>query len=398
MTTLLTRRSLLASGAAALAMGQSSVAFARGVGEKRFVFIMLRGGMDGLAAVPPVGDPDFSTQRGPMAISRALGARPLSGGFALHPAMPEAHALFQARELLVVHAIAPPHRTRSHFDAQNVLEGGGVRAFERRDGWLNRALLGLGGEASDLGFAIAQNMPLAMRGPAKVSSWAPRRITELPELLTDRIADMYANDPILSAAFASGLSARDMAAQSNGGMMGGAKGVRPLVLAANAALAAEFLSRPNGPRIAMLEGGQWDTHAGQGLAQGKLARLLADLSVALAALKTGLGPAWRETVVVAATEFGRTVRPNGARDTDHGFGGAAFVAGGAVTGGQVIADWPGLSNAALFDGRDLAATTDMRSLFKAVLSDHLGVTDRHLNASVFPGSQNARALANVIRS
>jgi uncharacterized protein (DUF1501 family) len=288
MIALLTRRSLLASGAAALVAGQPTIAFARGIGEKRFIFIILRGGMDGLAAVPPVGDPDFMAQRGLMAISRALGARPLSDGFALHPAMPEAHALFHERELLVVHAAAPPHRTRSHFDAQNVLEGGGVRAFERRDGWLKRALLGLGGEAADLGFAIAQNMPITMRGPTKVSSRAPSRITKLPEPLTDRIAEMYANYSVLSAAFASGLSSREMVAQSKGGMMGGAKGVRPLVLVANAVLAAEFLSRPNGPRIAMLEGGQWDTHAAQGLAQVKLTRLLADLSAALAALK----PAW----------------------------------------------------------------------------------------------------------
>lgn len=388
-----TRRAFLAGAAAltATAAPPPTLALARLPAERRFVFILLRGGMDGLAAAPPVGDPDYLAQRGVLALG--AGARALNGRFALHPAMAEAHALYRAGELLVVHAAAPPHRTRSHFDAQNILENGGAHAHSRKDGWLNRAIAAAGG-APETGLAIAPSLPLAMRGPAKVGSWAPRLAPALPETLLDRAAEMYAGDPVLADALARGLATRNAAAD----MTGGARGLRAIALTENAALAASLLARPDGPRVAMLEGGQWDTHAAQGVETGRLARLLGDLSGALAALKTGLGPAWRETVVVAATEFGRTVRPNGARGTDHGLGSAAFLAGGAVAGGQVIADWPGLAPAALFEGRDLPATTDLRSVLKGVLGPHLRLADATLLGEVFPQSQEARPLADILRS
>lgn len=394
MTLMSSRRDILKAGATALVGAATpGLALARMPGEQRFVFILLRGGMDGLAVVPPLGDPDYARQRGGLALKAGQGAAPLMGPFALHPAMPEALAMYQARQLAVIHAVAPPHRTRSHFDAQNVLEGGGVRAFQRKDGWLNRALAAAGAELGG-GLAIASAMPLAMRGAKPVASWAPRQAPALADGFQERLARMYADDPILSAALDRGLTIK---ASAEGGMAGKMRPVRALSLAANARLAADFLRRQNGPRVAMLDGGQWDTHVGQGTLQGRMPRLLTDLDNAFAALKSGLDAHWRQTVVVAVTEFGRTVRPNGGNGTDHGFGSAAFVLGGAVRGGRVVADWPGLSDRALFEGRDLMATMDMRRVLKGLLQDHLKLASAKLDHDVFPDSGGVRPLDGLIR-
>lgn len=383
-----TRRHFLKAGLATAALPR--FAFAKSLGERRFVFMLLRGGMDGLAAVPPWADPDYADLRAGLALNRDDGAFPLDGRFWLHPAMPEAYALYKAGELAIVHASAPPHRTRSHFDAQNIVESGGVRAFERKDGWLNRAIGAAGGD----GLAVAGTLPLAMRGAASVGSWAPRRRRRsLSETLTERVQGMYAADPILGPAFARAL---DIQAMANGAP-GGARRSRAFTLALDAEVAAELLSRPAGPRVAMLEGGQWDTHAGQGARHGRMARLLGDLSAALGQLKSGLGPAWTETVVVVATEFGRTVRPNGANGSDHGHGGVTFLAGGAVAGGKVVADWPGLAPGALYDGRDLAATTDLRSVLKGAVGGHLRVSNATLTRDIFPGSVDAPPLQDLIK-
>lgn len=396
---MLTRRTFLTHSAALSGALVPGLTMASAPGERRFVFMLLRGAMDGLAAVPPLGDADYAAVRGRLALQPDMGALPLHNGFALHPAMTEAHELYWAGDLLAVHAVAPPHQTRSHFDAQNILENGATRAFARKDGWLNRALSTIGGDAMDLGLAIAETEPLTMRGAARVAGWAPRRVVLISETLSERVSAMYARDPVLAPAFAQGLKAHALASANAGsdGRMGGAGGGRAFVLAENAGLAAEFLARPDGPRIAMLEGGQWDTHAGQGVANGRIARLLGDLSAAFGRLKQGLGPAWAHTVVVAATEFGRTARPNGALGTDHGYGGAAFIAGGAVNGGKVIADWPGLSQRALYEGRDLMATTDLRAVLKGVLGDHLRVPRQALDATVFPDSRSVRPIFDIIR-
>ena len=391
-----TRRQILQTSLGAIAgAALPQAAFARLPSEKRFVFMLLRGGMDGLAAVPPLGDPDYASQRGELALGPAAGGWRLDDRFALHPAMPVAHELYRLGEFTVIHAIAPPHQTRSHFDAQNVLEGGGVRAFQRRDGWLNRALAAAGADAGG-GLAIATALPLAMRGPQPVASWAPRQTPDLAQSYMDRVAAMYADDPILAPALAQGLAIRAATAAETLAP-GRVRPARALTLQINAKLAADLLRAPEGPRVAMLEGGQWDTHAGQGVVDGRLPRLLSDLDAAFSALKSGLGPIWRQTVVIAVTEFGRTVQPNGSQGSDHGYGSAVFVAGGAVKGGRVIADWPGLAPRALFEGRDLMATMDMRRPIKAVLSDHLNLVTAKLDHDVFPESSGIRPLESLIR-
>ncbi len=166
----------------------------------------------------------------------------------------------------------------------------------------------------------------------------------------------------------------------------------------SAEAAARFLAAADGPRIAVIEASGWDTHANQGAETGQLANRLAGLDAGVAKLRTGLGEAWEDTVVAIVTEFGRTVRVNGTRGTDHGTAGAAILVGGAVRGGRVLADWPGLAPRALHEGRDLRPTTDLRALFKAVLAEHLGLDTGFIDREVFPGSGAARRLDGLIRA
>ena len=366
--------------------------------DNRLVVVILRGGMDGLAAVPPVGDPDYQRQRQGLAIDGAL---PLQGPFALHPALPRLHGMYGAGELAVVHAVATPYRGRSHFDGQDLLESGAVAA---RDGWLNRALAatvgaGVGGGEPG-GIALAQAMPLILRGDAAVTSWAPTVLPAGDDDTVNRILDLYRDDAVLGPALSQALATRDMAAgaldakdmRRMSGPRGGGNRRRFVTLAK---AAGRFLADDMG--VAVLDYGGWDTHAGQGAAEGDLARTLAGLDEGLGALADGLGPMWRRTAVVVITEFGRTVAINGTGGTDHGTASAALLLGGAVSGGRVIADWPGLKREALYDFRDLMPTTDLRAVLKGVLRDHLAVDDGAL-ARVFPDSDGVAAMDGLVRA
>ena len=387
----------------------------------RFVLVVLRGGLDGLAAVPAPGDPTFEPARGVLA-REASSALPLSGPFALHPAMPQLHAMYGQGEALVVHAAGLPYRERSHFDAQQVLESGGVRPFEIDTGWLARAL------ASDARRGIALNtaVPLVLRGPGDIDTWAPSTGPEPTGDLLTRLERLYHEDRVLGPALARARGLRQeadmpigpmaagapMAGAGNvagnvaGSAMAGAVGMaaagNPPAAAARPAVAlarraAEFLARPGGPQAAVLELGGWDTHANQAAPNGALANGLRTLDASLAAMRDVLrGPdaegAWGRTVVVVVTEFGRQVAANGTMGTDHGSGGAAFVLGGAVRGARVLADWPGLAARDRYEGRDLRTTTDLRAVFRSVLGDHLGVSTAALDRQVFPGTTSALRL------
>jgi|SRR5579875_3148 len=458
------RREFLKGGALAAAgvaasevLTTSRVAFAAGRrvggrGDSRLVVVILRGAMDGLAAVPPCGDPDYARLRGEIAIpppGTAGGALPLDGIFALHPAFAFLHARYAAGELAVVHAVASPYRARSHFDGQDVLENGTAQPHAVQTGWLNRALAALpaarssgqtagrlgreGDRRRELAVALGQNVPLVMRGPIEVASWAPSHLASLDEETLQRVQDLYSHDPLLSQRLADALAANAMAADAMSAdrmaaeaMSANARGAdamgasetisagrsgqaaagtsRPAV-SGNARrhteivrAAAGFLRPDDGPRIAVFDTNGWDTHANEGGAQGQLDQRFAALDAALEMLKDGLGPAWRDTAVVLVTEFGRTAAVNGTRGTDHGTATVAFLVGGAVRGGRVIADWPGLSGRALYQGRDLAPTLDLRSVLKGVLHDHLGVSAHALEASVFPESGDARPMRDLIRA
>jgi uncharacterized protein (DUF1501 family) len=371
----------------------SSLAFAGNAGSpnpNRFVMVVLRGGMDGLMAVPAIGDPDFAAARGPLA-QFASTPLALDGGFALHPQLGKLHAMHRSGELLVVHAVGLPYRERSHFDAQQVLESGGARPYELSTGWLGRAL-----GSSAKGIALNTSVPLVLRGGGAIDTWAPSTLPDPSADLVARLERMYGNDAALAGALerAKGLhfDTAMMATMGDGATAGAPQ--RPGAYLALAKRAAEFLSQPNGPQAAVLELGGWDSHANQTAPNGAISNNLRVLDSGLAAMRDGLiaGGVWKRSVIVVATEFGREVAINGTLGTDHGSGGAAFVLGGAVKGGRVIADWPGLAKKDRFEGRDLRTTTDMRALLKGVLGEHLHVAARSLNGEVFPGSEAVKPM------
>lgn len=338
---------------------------------------------------------------GPARVGGEGGLLDLGGTYGLHPALAGFHAMYRANEGLVLHAVAGPYRTRSHFEAQDLLEGGGGEQ-RMESGWLNRALQAMpqpAGRASRLGLAVGLDVPLLMRGPVAVGAYAPPFATQPAPELFERLAALYAADRDLARPFAEGMRARgfttgtvgDAAPTARGGdgNRGGAGGA----FAQLAEAAARLLAAADGPRVAALELGGWDTHSNQ---LQRLEPVLKQLDAGLAGLKTGLGPAWRTTAVLVMTEFGRTVRVNGSGGTDHGTGGVAFLAGGAVAGGRVAADWPGLAEGRLFQGRDLAPTRDLRAVAKGLLASHLKLAPRAVNAA-FPGAESVPAEARLVR-
>ncbi len=393
-TTDLQRRRLMgAAVCAAAAAPWSTLSFAGAAtaGSNRFVMVVLRGGMDGLYAVPAIGDPEFAAARGALG---QFAAPPLAldATFALHPQLAQLHAMHGRGELLVVHAVGLPYRERSHFDAQQVLESGGTRPHELTTGWLGRALGGSGAK----GIALNTAVPLVLRGPGNIDTWAPSNMPDPSADLVARLERMYGADAALATALA-----RAKALHFDAAMMGAmadaptGNGARPGNFGLLAQRAAEFLAQPHGPQAAVLEMGGWDSHANQSAPNGALANNLRNLDAGLAALRDGLvgGGVWKRSVVVVATEFGREVAINGTQGSDHGTGGAAFVLGGAVKGGRVLADWPGLAKKDRFEGRDLRTTTDLRAVLKGVLSDHLQVASRSLNTEVFPGSETVKGMS-----
>jgi uncharacterized protein (DUF1501 family) len=410
-----TRRNMLL-GSGALFAWAFAPKLARAEGrDPRFLTIVLRGALDGLAAVAPVGDPDWTKLRGDkgLKLEGANAALPLDGFFALHPAMPNLHRMYHTGEAAIVHAAATPYRERSHFDGQDVLQSGLVRPGHADTGWLNRALAGLEPDdrvgASANGrrtFAVGPVTPLVARGPAQVLSWAPPRLPPVSEDTTMRLLDLYRHtDPALAQVLEEriGLAAlgpTSAPADKRSADMGAAVQVGNFnqvraYFAEVTGAAAKFLANPDGPRVGALALDGWDTHINEGQ---RLSALLGALDAALAAVETGMGAAWSETVVTLITEFGRTARINGTDGTDHGTATVALLAGGALKGGRVIADWPGLREADLHEKRDLRATTDLRAVLKGLLRDHLRVDNRALAAEVFPGSDDVTATGGLVRA
>ena len=388
-----TRRGLLLGLTASLVLGGTRAAFAQLPGERRFVVVILRGALDGLHAVPPYGDPGLAELRGTQAVpepGQEGGALDLGGRFGLHPAFQNLHAMYRDNEALILHAVAGPYRSRSHFEAQDLLEGGATDRLT--SGWLNRAIRTLpSAESARAGLAIGTGVPLLLRGPAPVGAYFPPGTVRPSEELIHRIAALQQQDPRLAGPFAEGMRARGFATQALGEPQNEPnRGSFPRL----AAVAGRLLAETNGPRVAALELGGWDTHAQQAT---RMVGPMRALDSGLAELKTALGPHWARTAVLVVTEFGRTARVNGNQGTDHGTGGVAFVLGGGVAGGRVMADWPGLGADALFENRDLRPTQDLRALAKALLRDHLRLPERAV-AEAFPGSGAVTPLRGVLRA
>jgi uncharacterized protein (DUF1501 family) len=459
-----TRRHFLASaGALTAAAALPRLLFAKTGTSARLVVVILRGALDGLAAVPPHADPSYAGLHRDLAIAppgQTDGALALDTTFGLHPSLRFLHERYAAGELIVFHAVASPYRDRSHFEGQNVLENGLTQPLGTADGWLNRALATLPAATagSERAVALAQNVPLILRGGQAVLSKSPMLTPDVDDELLARLEDLYSKDDWFSArlseavqserlsdslaaadagetpaamtdgtpaAAGAGASVATTRVGSQPAMAGAASAARTadtgsatgpagaVVPASDSAspaapkldrlgsaarLAAAIMKSPGGPEVAVMEATGWDTHANQGAAKGTLAQRLGGLDAALRMLATDLGDLWAQSAVLVVTEFGRTAAMNGTRGTDHGTGGCAFLAGGAVRGGRVIADWPGLGAGALLDNRDLRPTLDLRSVFKGVLGEHLRIDARALGTTVFPDSGAARALSGLVRA
>ena len=355
------------------------------VAQRRLVVVLLRGGMDGLSALPPLGDSCHQAARGALAIG-ADAALPGPAPFGFHPSLTFLQQRFAAGQVLLAPASASPYRDRSHFDAQNVLESGAMRPYGLESGWLNRlsALLAPTGSPP---VALAGTLPLMLRGPADASNYAVSPLRTVSEDLSARLARLYADDPLLARAWGQAQSAEALTAELEeaAGMVAGAADAqtprRELDPAGTGALAGQMLSQPDGPAILLLESDGWDTHSRQA---SRLERQFAQLDALLAGLHKASGAAWTRTLVLVVTEFGRTVRANGTGGTDHGTAGLAILLGGAVQQSAVIGDWPGLGGSDLLDGRDLLPTTDLRSLVCAAASDHLHLPARQVATALYP--------------
>ena len=372
--------------------------------DPRLVVIILRGAVDGLSAVPPISDPDYATLHGELAFAAAgeRAALPLEGGFGLHPSFAAFKRLYDAKQAVVVHAVATGYRDRSHFDGQDVLESGNPGPGRTESGWLNRVLSALPAppRGAMRGLGVGATAPLVIRGPAPALGWAPPGgLTPAGADLTQRVLDLYAHgDAVLGERLSAAVEAGKVAAErvaTGGPPPKPAPGpIEPMRAAA--AGAGRLLATPDGPRIAALAFDGFDTHQNEGQAQGLLAQRLAGVDAAFAALNESLGDAWKDTVVVAVTEFGRTVRVNGTHGTDHGTGTVALLAGGALAGGRVIADWPGLKPERLYEGRDLYPTADLRGVLKGLVADAFALPPKALAEAIFPESAQVAPMKGLL--
>ncbi|UPR37334.1 DUF1501 domain-containing protein [Vibrio cyclitrophicus] len=379
----------------AAAVGVSAMlpfpSFAKTLSDNIFVWISLRGAMDGLNVVVPHADPDYADLRPNIGL-KTKQLRKLDSFFGLHPSLKNCHQWYENKELSFVHACSTAYRERSHFDGQKILENGTSDPFNT-EGWLNR-LLSLSSEQYD-GIAIDSGLPLIMQGESTVASWYPNRL-KTRDKQTELLEELFQSDQMLSANFESVMKIDELV-----GDQGVGKQFKSLM-----SKTGDILSAENGPNIAALELGGWDTHANQGSVNGRLSNQLKTLDAGLAALKESLRSRWNNTVIIAASEFGRTAKENGTKGTDHGTGNVMLVAGGAMvnkasnmlssgeSGGQVIANWPGLSQSQLYEGRDLNPTTDMRSVIKGVLNQHLSIEEKQLN-TIFPDSEMVKPLQMI---
>jgi uncharacterized protein (DUF1501 family) len=306
--------------------------------------------------------------------------------------MPKLAAMYQLKEAAFVPAIAGPYRERSHFEAQDLLECGGVKSVSD-DGWLNRALQKA--PAAYSAVSIGPSQPLILRGAStRTSSWSPPVLPEASDDTLNRLMELYDGDPVLKASLSAAVGAEAVAgAMAGDKSMGGNRGGGPAQYTPQLQAAGKFLAQPEGPEIAVVSLEGWDTHTGQ---NGALQQRFTALDNGLDALRTQLGDTWKNTAVMAISEFGRTVRVNGGQGTDHGTGGLAILAGGAIKGGRILGDWPTLKAAALYENRDLTPAVDARSVFKGLLRDQLGWAANDLDGKIFADSAVAKPMGGLV--
>jgi uncharacterized protein (DUF1501 family) len=382
------RRALLSGLAGISVVFAGRAAFAAESGRRKLVVVIARGGLDGLSVSPPYGDANYAALRGPLAYGppgSEEGALKLDDTFGLNPALPEIHAMILAGEARIAPAVAIPDRIRSHFEAQDMLENGTAKVYATGSGWLNRALEAQG---STRGLSVGATAPLVLRGPVQAASWAPGPNLPQGDRVAGLLMDLYKDDPLLAPALASGLATDSMAMAAEGGAPVKRNDVKGLGETIGRLIVAE-----GGPDVVAVSLDGFDTHAGQ---RAQLKARLGAPDQLFAGLKSGLGPAWKDTAVVMATEFGRTARVNGTGGTDHGTASTLILAGGALKPGGLVGDWPTLADGKLFENRDLAPTLEVRAVFKGLLRDHLGVDRTRLDTVVFPDSAVTRPVDGLV--
>jgi uncharacterized protein (DUF1501 family) len=373
--------------------------------KKKVIVVICRGGMDGLSVSPPIGDSEYRGLRGGLALDAT--ALPLDATFALHPQLTAVHALAKAGEARIVPAVATPDRARSHFEAQDVLETGAAGVYSTTSGWLNRTVETLSAHRKVDAISIGATAPLLLRGKVQTASWSPGRGVDAEARLPTLLQDLYRNDDLLGPALARGLATETMAKDATAGLDGGqaamtaggggkggggAQQGREAAKTLGQSLAG-FMREPGGPTVAAISLDGFDSHANQA---GLLNQRLAYLDAVLDGVHQGLGPEWKNTVVLVATEFGRTARANGTGGTDHGTGSTALILGGALKPGGIVGDWPTLKQNALFENRDVAPTLDMRGLFKGVLAEHMAVDRAALDSTIFPSSAAVKPVLGLV--
>ena len=347
--------------------------------EKRLLIVLLRGGMDGLASIPPIGDKNLSKIRKDVLVN---GADDLDGFFGINPSLKFLGSEYHQGRAAFVHATSFPYTGRSHFDGQNIMETGGEQAYALTSGWVGRAMNAAGYSS----LSVSLPIPIILRGNKLNSNYFPTNFRKVNPAVYSGVQQMWKEDPQLG-----GLIEPMMAREID--LFGAGRGkTRELV-----SFAAKEMHKPNGPRVGLLEFEGFDTHALQGNEQGHHAEILAELDGVLEAFKRQMGDLYENTVVVTVTEFGRTASENGTQGTDHGYGSAIFLAGGLVKGKQVVSDWPGLSTKNLYEGRDLLMTIDARDVYAEVIKTVFDLNDEDISRDVFIGYNSPRTLG-IMRS
>jgi uncharacterized protein (DUF1501 family) len=391
------RRELLKiSASAALTASLTSVktVFAAPPTDARFVLVFLRGAMDGLHALAPYADPLYAKLRPKLALKKNAdedSVIDLDGYFGVHPSLKLFADMYQNKELVFMPAVATQYRKRSHFDGQNFFENGSGRPFGARDGWLNRSVLQMSGGDARLGLSVGSNIPFILQGDAPVQTWGESPFKDVDEDFLKRLEYAYQDFPD----FRKALQNAQMSPAMSEDMSGGKKRQKNKDFLRASRAVSELLARPDGPRVAVMELGGWDTHFGQNF---RLKQLFSKLSEGTGALRDGLAPVWDKTVIMIASEFGRTAAENGSQGTDHGTGGLSIIMGGNVAGGKIVGDWPGLDHTRLYEKRDLAPTNSMEALSAILLRDHLKISEKNISDAILPRVQFPQNMANIIRN
>ena len=340
-------------------------AFAEKRNKRNLIVISLRGGMDGLSAVPPI-DPILEKLRPDILVKKTL---PLTSDFALHPSLKNFHSAWKTDKAAIVHSANIPYTNRSHFEGQDLMESGGLKPFSEYTGWLGRGMETAGLE----GLAIALPMPLILRSKANLDNYFPTKLsTPSPEIMK-QVAKTYPVNSNLKSTI-------ERVIMRPYSMLSGSGSRKAYRLAGTA---AQALARADGPRVAVFDMNGFDTHAAQGGSNGEHANKLYNLDKIFGTLRKNLGSTFDNTLIVTLTEFGRKVEQNGGNGTEHGYGTAVLMMGGLIKKAQVYSDWPGLKRKNMFEGQDLNSTTDARSIYCSAMAMAFETDFEKLQRQVF---------------